>query len=63
MTDAPKAMSLANLRELPSLPQVIIDLQSAISREDVSIDAIAETVSRTARSTAFPAGWFPSGRR
>jgi putative nucleotidyltransferase with HDIG domain len=45
MTDAPKAMSLANLRELPSLPQVIIDLQSAISREDVSIDAIAETVS------------------
>jgi len=38
-------MRLDKLRELPSLPQVIIDLQSAMSREDVSIDAIADTVS------------------
>ena len=45
MTAAPAAMSLDKLRELPSLPQVIIDLQSAMSREDVSIDAIADTVS------------------
>ena len=45
MTVASTPMSLAKLRELPSLPQVIIDLQSAMSREDVSIDAIADTVS------------------
>jgi putative nucleotidyltransferase with HDIG domain len=39
------SMRLDGLRELPSLPQVILDLQSAMSREDVSIDAIADTVS------------------
>jgi putative nucleotidyltransferase with HDIG domain len=38
-------MRLDKLRELPALPQVIIDLQSAMSREDVSIDAIADRVS------------------
>jgi len=45
MTTAVTPMRLEKLRELPSLPQVIIDLQAAMSREDVSIDAIAETVS------------------
>jgi len=45
MTSAAASMHLDKLRELPSLPQVIIDLQSAMSREDVSIDAIADTVS------------------
>lgn len=45
MTASTPSMRLDGLRELPSLPQVIIDLQSAISREDVSIDTIADTVS------------------
>jgi len=45
MTNAVTSMRLEKLRELPSLPQVIIDLQAAMSREDVSIDAIADTVS------------------
>lgn len=46
MSAAPAPVRLDRLSELPSLPQVIIDLQSAMSREDVSIDAIADTVSR-----------------
>jgi putative nucleotidyltransferase with HDIG domain len=45
MTAASASVQLDKLRELPSLPQVVIDLQSALSREDVSIDAIADTVS------------------
>jgi len=36
---------LERLRELPSLPQVVLDLQAALAREDVSLDAIADTVS------------------
>ena len=36
---------LERLRELPSLPQVILDLQAALSREDVSLDAVADAVS------------------
>ena len=45
MTATVPAVRIERLRDLPSLPQVIIDLQAAMSREDVSIDAIAETVS------------------
>jgi putative nucleotidyltransferase with HDIG domain len=33
------------LRALPSLPQVVLDLQSALAREDVSLDDVADTVS------------------
>ena len=36
---------LGRLRELPPLPQVVLDLQAALAREDVSLDAIADTVS------------------
>ncbi len=36
---------LERLRELPSLPQVVLDLQAALAREDVSLDTVAETVS------------------
>jgi putative nucleotidyltransferase with HDIG domain len=45
MNEATPPVRLDKLRDLPSLPQVIIDLQSAMAREDVSIDAIADTVS------------------
>ena len=43
MTTVP--VPLERLRELPSLPQVVLDLQSALARDDISIDAIADTVS------------------
>ncbi len=33
------------LRELPSMPQVVLDLQAALAKEDVSLDAIADTIS------------------
>jgi putative nucleotidyltransferase with HDIG domain len=36
---------LERLQELPSLPQVVLDLQAALAREDVSLDDIADTVS------------------
>jgi len=42
---SPAPLCFERLRELPSLPQVVLDLQSALSRDDVSIDAIADTVS------------------
>jgi putative nucleotidyltransferase with HDIG domain len=33
------------LRALPSLPQVVLDVQAALAREDISLDDVAETVS------------------
>jgi putative nucleotidyltransferase with HDIG domain len=33
------------LRELPPMPQVVLDLQAALAKEDVSLDAVADTVS------------------
>ena len=39
------ATRIGQLRALPSLPQVVLDLQAALSRDDVSIDEIADTVS------------------
>jgi putative nucleotidyltransferase with HDIG domain len=33
------------LRDLPALPQVVVDVQSALSREDVSLDDIARRIS------------------
>jgi putative nucleotidyltransferase with HDIG domain len=33
------------LRELPPMPQVVLDLQAALAKEDVSLDAVAQTVS------------------
>ncbi len=45
MTAAATPPLLGRLRELPSMPQVVLDLQAALAREDVSIEAIAETVS------------------
>ena len=45
MSSADRTPRLDRLRELPSLPQVVLDLQAALTREDVSLDAIAETVS------------------
>jgi putative nucleotidyltransferase with HDIG domain len=43
--NALKPVRVERLRELPSLPQVIVDLQAALAREDVSLDDIADTVS------------------
>jgi len=40
-----KALHVDRLRELPSLPQAVLDLQTALAKEDVSLDALAETVS------------------
>lgn len=45
MSRAEHPILLERLRELPSLPQVVLDLQNALAREDVSIDDIATTVS------------------
>lgn len=33
------------LRALPSLPQVVLDVQAALAREDVSLDDVADTIS------------------
>jgi putative nucleotidyltransferase with HDIG domain len=38
-------LRIDRLRELPSLPQVVLDLQAALSREDVSLEDVADTVS------------------
>ncbi len=37
--------AVPRLRELPPLPQVVLDLQAALAKEDVSLDDVAETVS------------------
>jgi putative nucleotidyltransferase with HDIG domain len=36
---------LGRLRELPPMPQVVLDLQAELAREDVSLEAVAATVS------------------
>lgn len=45
MSAGGRAPQLERLRELPSLPQVVLDLQAALAREDISLDDIAEAVS------------------
>jgi putative nucleotidyltransferase with HDIG domain len=45
MNSPVRTTHLERLRELPSLPQVVLDLQAALAREDVSLDDIANTVS------------------
>lgn len=37
--------ALERLGDLPSLPQVVIDVQNALTREDVSLDEIAQRIS------------------
>ena len=45
MSALDRPVRFERLRELPSLPQVVLDLQAALAREDVSLDDVADTVS------------------
>jgi putative nucleotidyltransferase with HDIG domain len=45
MNSPTNSFTLERLRDLPALPQVVIDVQSALSREDVSLDEIAQRIS------------------
>lgn len=38
-------LRVERVRALPALPQVVLDLQAALAREDVSLDDVADTVS------------------
>jgi putative nucleotidyltransferase with HDIG domain len=44
VTAAATPVRLDRLRALPSLPQVVLDVQAALAREDVSLDDVAGTI-------------------
>jgi putative nucleotidyltransferase with HDIG domain len=46
MTEAVHPVRIEHLRDLPSLPQVVADLQAALSRDDASLDELADAVSK-----------------
>jgi putative nucleotidyltransferase with HDIG domain len=45
MSDEHRSRPQQWLRELPALPQVVVNLQAALARDDVSLDYVADTVS------------------